>query len=218
MILEESGYTEMWQADRSAEAPGRLENLKELIRSMEEFESLDRLPRARLAGHGRRAEGEQRRASHHDAALGQGAGVRHRVPARLGGRPVPLQRTLDESGRAGLEEERRLAYVGLTRARKRAYIWFASNRRMHGLWQIDHALALPRRTAGGPCRGRRGTSSYGGYGAASAATAAAASTRRDPFDEHLLHARLAARPEEPRPGRRDRRLRQLRRPERRSRG
>src|SRR5690606_12551090 len=40
MILEESGYTDMWQQDRSADAPGRLENLKELIRSMEAFESL----------------------------------------------------------------------------------------------------------------------------------------------------------------------------------
>ena len=47
----------------------------------------------------------------------------------------PNQRALDESGRAGLEEERRLAYVGITRARRRAKIWFASNRRIHGLWQ-----------------------------------------------------------------------------------
>jgi len=71
---------------------------------------------------------------HHDAAFRQGAGIRHGVPARLGGRPVSHQRSLDESGRNGLEEERRLAHVGLTRARKRAKIYFATNRRIHGLW------------------------------------------------------------------------------------
>ena len=76
----------------------------------------------------------------------------------------PHQRTLDEQGRAGLEEERRLAYVGLTRARKRAKIYFASNRRMHGLWQIEHPVALPRRTARGRRRGdeRGGNGGFGG--------------------------------------------------------
>ena len=59
----------------------------------------------------------------------------------------PNQRALDESGRAGLEEERRLAYVGLTRARRRAKICFASNRRIHGLWQSTIPSPLPRRTA-----------------------------------------------------------------------
>ena len=68
----------------------------------------------------------------------------------------PHQRSLDESGRAGLEEERRLAHVGLTRARKRAKIYFATNRRMHGTVDLDHPLALPRRTAGGACRGEGG--------------------------------------------------------------
>ena len=83
----------------------------------------------------------------------------------------PNQRTLDEKGRAGLEEERRLAYVGLTRARKRAKIYFAANRRIHGLWQTT-SLALPRRTAGGPCRGQRAQAAS----AAMAATAPRAST------------------------------------------
>ena len=85
----------------------------------------------------------------------------------------PHQRALDEQGRAGLEEERRLAHVGLTRARKRAKIFFATNRRMHGLWIDQHPLALPRRAAGGARRGdgvegrlRR----RGGYGAARAST------------------------------------------------
>ena len=66
----------------------------------------------------------------------------------------PNQRALDESGRAGLEEERRLAHVGLTRARRRAKIYFASNRRIHGLWNVDPAEPLHRRVAGGACRGR----------------------------------------------------------------
>ena len=81
----------------------------------------------------------------------------------------PSQRTLDDQGRAGLEEERRLAHVGLTRARRRAKIYFAANRRMHGTVVVQHPLALPRRIAGGACRGDRrrkggfasGMSAYG---------------------------------------------------------
>ena len=76
----------------------------------------------------------------------------------------PHQRSLDDQGRAGLEEERRLAHVGLTRARRRANIYFASNRRMHGLWSVEHPVALPRRAAGGACRGRpRRKGGFGGY-------------------------------------------------------
>jgi DNA helicase-2/ATP-dependent DNA helicase PcrA len=88
IILDESGYTEMWKNDRSAEAPGRLENLKELIRGMEEYRVAALLPRTCRAGHGCRAERAARRRLDHDAAFGQGPGVRDRVPARLGGRPV----------------------------------------------------------------------------------------------------------------------------------
>ena len=80
----------------------------------------------------------------------------------------PSQRTLDDQGRAGLEEERRLGHVGLTRARKRAKIFFATNRRNHGMWTDQHPVALPRRAAGGECRGdgeqgrlRRRGSAYG---------------------------------------------------------
>ena len=67
----------------------------------------------------------------------------------------PHQRSLDENGRAGLEEERRLAYVGVTRARRRAKILFASNRRIHGLWQTHGPVALHRRSAGRSCAGGR---------------------------------------------------------------
>ena len=60
IVLDESGYTEMWQNDKSPEAQGRLDNLKELVRSMGEFENLGRLPRTYLAGDGRRAVGATR--------------------------------------------------------------------------------------------------------------------------------------------------------------
>ena len=86
IVLDESGYTEMWQKDRSADAAGRLENLKELVRSMDEFENLGGLPRTHLARDGHRQGREPGSGLDHDAAFRQGARIRHRVPARLGGR------------------------------------------------------------------------------------------------------------------------------------
>ena len=68
----------------------------------------------------------------------------------------PHQRSLDEQGRAGLEEERRLAYVGLTRAKRRAKIYFATNRRIHGLWQTTMPSRFLDESAGGACRSGRG--------------------------------------------------------------
>ena len=103
----------------------------------------------------------------------------------------PHQRSLDESGRAGLEEERRLAHVGLTRARKRAKIYFATNRRIHGMWTHDDALALPRRTAGGGCRGEGGRGRRRRLRHVGLRRFA---LRRDEFLRlELHHARLAAR-------------------------
>jgi DNA helicase-2/ATP-dependent DNA helicase PcrA len=135
MILDESGYTEMWQKDRTAEAAGRLENLKELVRSMEEFPDLT---------------GFLEHISLVMDAADKGAGERVSIMTLHAAKGLefetvflpgweeglfPHQRSLDESGRAGLEEERRLAYVGITRAKRRAKIYFATNRRIHGLWQ-----------------------------------------------------------------------------------
>src|SRR5438105_11247896 len=83
----------------------------------------------------------------------------------------PHQRTLDDAGRAGLEEERRLAHVGLTRARKRAKIYFATNRRMHGLWQTNipsrflDELPEPHVEVTEAQGGAFGFAGYGGYGA-----------------------------------------------------
>ncbi|MGB7076618.1 MAG: UvrD-helicase domain-containing protein, partial [Xanthobacteraceae bacterium] len=137
IILDESGYTEMWQKDRSADAAGRLENLKELVRSMEEFENLQGfLEHISLVM-------DNEKAAEADAVnimtLHSAKGLEFNTVFLPGWEEgvFPNQRTLDETGRAGLEEERRLAHVGLTRARKRARIWFATNRRMHGLWQTN---------------------------------------------------------------------------------
>nr|WP_271206089.1 UvrD-helicase domain-containing protein [Methylopila jiangsuensis] len=134
-VLEESGYTDMWTKDRSAEAQGRLENLKELVRSMEPFENLRGfLEHVSLVMDADAGRGE-------DAVtimtLHAAKGLEYDTVFLPGWEEglFPHQRALDESGRAGLEEERRLAYVGLTRARRRAKVWFASNRRIHGLWQ-----------------------------------------------------------------------------------
>ncbi|TCU25547.1 Rep family ATP-dependent DNA helicase [Rhizobium azibense] len=134
-IIEESGYTDMWKADKTAEAPGRLENLKELIRSMESFESL----RGFLEHVALVMDAEQN--ENLDAVsimtLHSAKGLEFDTVFLPGWEEglFPHQRSLDESGRAGLEEERRLAYVGITRAKRRCHIWFVSNRRIHGLWQ-----------------------------------------------------------------------------------
>ena len=134
IVLDESGYTAMWQADKSADAAGRLENLKELVRSMEEFENLAGfLEHISLVMDRDSAEGEQ---AVNIMTLHSAKGLEFDTVFLPGWEEglFPHQRALDESGRAGLEEERRLAHVGLTRARKRAKIYFATNRRIHGMW------------------------------------------------------------------------------------
>jgi len=134
IVLDESGYTEMWQKDRSADAAGRLENLKELVRSMEEFENLQGfLEHIALVM-------DTDRGGDTDAVsimtLHSAKGLEFDTVFLPGWEEglLPHQRSLDEEGRAGLEEERRLAHVGITRARKRAKIYFVSNRRMRGSW------------------------------------------------------------------------------------
>src|SRR5512143_3780892 len=137
IVLDESGYTDMWQKDRSADAAGRLENLKELVRSMEEFENLQGfLEHISLVMDREGAEAEQAVSL---MTLHSAKGLEFDnvfLPGWEEGL-FPSQRTLDEQGRAGLEEERRLAHVGLTRARRRAKIYFAANRRIHGLWSSN---------------------------------------------------------------------------------
>ena len=141
LILDESGYTAMWQADKSPEAPGKLENLKELVRSMEEFETLTGyLEHISLVMEAATNDNEDKVSI---MTLHAAKGLEFETVFLPGWEEglFPHQRSLDESGDKGLEEERRLAYVGITRAKIRATISFAGNRRTHGQWNS----ALPSR-------------------------------------------------------------------------
>jgi DNA helicase-2/ATP-dependent DNA helicase PcrA len=133
-VLDESGYTEMWQKDRSADAAGRLENLKELVRSMEEFENLQGFLEHISLVMDRDGGAEEEAVSLMTLHSAKGLEFDNVFLPGWEEGLFPSQRTLDEQGRAGLEEERRLAHVGLTRARKRAKLYFATNRRIHGTW------------------------------------------------------------------------------------
>jgi len=187
-VLDESGYTAMWQQDKAPDAPGRLENLKELIRALEEFENLGGfLEHISLVM-------DATEASQGDMVnimtLHSAKGLEFDTVFLPGWEEgvFPHQRALDESGQRGLEEERRLAYVGLTRARKNAHLSFAANRRIHNQWTAslpsrfidelpaDHieiateqGLYAGRGGVGGP-----GDSKYGGYGSRSSRFGAAA--------------------------------------------
>ena len=179
-ILEESGYMDMLTADKSAESEGRKENLKELSRSMEEFETLGGfLEHISLVMDRDSAEAS-------DAVtimtLHSAKGLEFNTVFLPGWEEslFPHQRSLDESGRAGLEEERRLAYVGITRGRKRVRISAAQNRRIHGLWQSAIASRfvdeLPPDVVEVIDRG----SAYGGYGYGGGA--ASRFNKADPFE------------------------------------
>ena len=134
IVLDESGYTEMWQKDRSADAAGRLENLKELVRSMEEFENLqgflEHISLVMDRDNGADADAVSLMTLHSAKGLEFDSVF---LPGWEEGL-FPHQRALDDQGRTGLEEERRLAHVGITRARRRAKLYFATNRRIHGTW------------------------------------------------------------------------------------
>ncbi len=140
-LLEESGYTAMWQADKSPEAPGRLENLKELLRALADFQSLagflDHV--ALVMENDENAEGDRLQIMTLHAAKGLEFDTVF-LPGWEEGL-FPSQRSLDEGGEKALEEERRLAYVGITRARKSAIISHAANRRIYGNW----SAAIPSR-------------------------------------------------------------------------
>ena len=179
-ILDESGYTAMWQADKSPDSPGRLENLKELVRSMEEFETLGGfLEHISLVMDRDTAEAE-------DAVsimtLHSAKGLEFDTVFLPGWEEglFPSQRTMDESGRAGLEEERRLAYVGITRARKRARLSVAQNRRINGLWQSAIPSRFLDELPADAVEVKDTGSSYGGYGYGGGATSRF--NKSDPFE------------------------------------
>ncbi|PKP85116.1 MAG: DNA helicase II, partial [Alphaproteobacteria bacterium HGW-Alphaproteobacteria-2] len=134
-ILDESGYTAMWQNDKTPEAPGRLDNLKELLKALEEFDTLQGfLEHVALIMDN---ESEAREARVTLMTLHAAKGLEFPVVFLPGWEDglFPSQRSMDENGVKGLEEERRLAYVGITRAEEHCTISFAGNRRVFGQWQ-----------------------------------------------------------------------------------
>ena len=134
-MLDESGYTEMWRQDKSIEAPGRLENLKELVRAMADFENLSGfLDHVSLVMENEE-QADADRISMMTLHAAKGLEFDHVFLPGWEEGVFPSQRTMDESGTKGLEEERRLAYVGLTRARRRAVVSHAANRRIYANWQ-----------------------------------------------------------------------------------
>ncbi len=135
VILDEAGYTEMWQNDKTPEAPGRLENLKELVKALEQFENLQGfLEHVSLIMDNETEEAVEKVSI---MTLHAAKGLEFPAVFLPGWEDglFPSQRSMDESGKKGLEEERRLAYVGITRAAQLCTISFASNRRVYGLWQ-----------------------------------------------------------------------------------
>jgi DNA helicase II / ATP-dependent DNA helicase PcrA len=135
LILDESGYTAMWQADKSPQSQARLENLKELVRFMDQFETMAGFLEHVSLVMDAEAKDDGDRVSL--MTLHAAKGLEFDVVFLPGWEEglFPHQRALDESGLDGLEEERRLAYVGITRAKKSARISFAQNRRMRGMYQ-----------------------------------------------------------------------------------
>ena len=133
-VLDESGYTEMWKASKAPEAPGRLDNLRELLVALESFDTLSAfLEHVSLVMENEESMVEDKV----NLMTLHGAKGLEFLTIFLPGWEeglFPHQRALDDSGAEGLEEERRLAYVGLTRARERAVVSFAANRRIYGSW------------------------------------------------------------------------------------
>ncbi len=140
-VLDESGYTAMWKLSKAPEATGRLENLKELLSAMEDFENLQGfLEHVSLVMENEASTSEDKVTL---MTLHGAKGLEFDTAFLPGWEEglFPHQRALDEGGTSALEEERRLAYVGITRARKKLMISFAANRRVYGNWQS----AIPSR-------------------------------------------------------------------------
>ncbi|MBF9034486.1 UvrD-helicase domain-containing protein [Rhodobacterales bacterium HKCCE2091] len=135
IVLDESGYTEMWQNVKTPEAPGRLENLKELVKALEGFDNLQGfLEHVSLIMDNESDDAEPKVTL---MTLHAAKGLEFPAVFLPGWEDglFPSQRAMDEEGLKGLEEERRLAYVGITRAEEVCTISFAGNRRVYGQWQ-----------------------------------------------------------------------------------
>ncbi len=143
-LLDESGYTAMYQAEKTAEAAGRLENLTELVRAMEEYESLGAFLEHVSLVMDNEASAEEPKVT--IMTIHAAKGLEFDTVFCVGWEEglFPSQRSLDEGGTASLEEERRLAYVAITRARRLAVVFHAANRRIYGQWNSS----LPSRFVG----------------------------------------------------------------------
>lgn len=133
-MLDESGYTEMWQRTTTPDAPGRLENLKELVATLDEFRSLEEfLEHVSLVMDRDRHEDTKRVSL---MTLHAAKGLEFACVFLPGWEEeiFPNGRALNEGGDSALEEERRLAYVGITRAKQRVWILRAITRRIHNRW------------------------------------------------------------------------------------
>lgn len=135
IVLDESGYTRMWKEDKSPDAAGRLENLKELVAALEQFDTLGGfLEHVSLVTDTANTDTDEMVSI---MTLHSAKGLEFPTVFLPGWEEgvFPSKRSLDEKGTEGLEEERRLAYVGITRARERAYIFHVNNRRIYNQWQ-----------------------------------------------------------------------------------
>ncbi len=135
LVLDDSGYLQMWKDDKSTEAEGKVENLKELSKALSEYDSLGQfLEHVALVMENAEDKGQDMVSL---MTLHAAKGLEYDVVFLPGWEEglFPHQRALDENGLKALEEERRLAYVGITRARKQCFISHASRRRIHGQWQ-----------------------------------------------------------------------------------
>lgn len=203
IVLDESEYTAMWQNDKTPEAPGRLENLKELIKALEAFENLQGfLEHVSLVMDNASEEAEDKISI---MTLHAAKGLEFPMVFLPGWEDglFPSQRSMDESGLKGLEEERRLAYVGITRAEEICTISFVGNRRIFGQWQSampsrfidelpeEHIEVLtPPGLYGG---GYGAASSTGGLGSGLESRAADANVYNSPGWKRL-QSRIADRP------------------------
>lgn len=134
LLLDESGYSSMLQVDRSADAAGRLENLSELVRAMEDYDSLEAFLEHVSLVMDRDSQEQGETVTIMTIHAAKGLEFDHVFLVGWEDGVFPSQRAMDEGGTASLEEERRLAYVAITRARRHAQIYHAANRRIYGQW------------------------------------------------------------------------------------
>jgi DNA helicase-2/ATP-dependent DNA helicase PcrA len=163
-ILEESGYVGMWRQDTAPDAPGRVENLKELVAALEDFDNLARFLEhvSLVTENDERIDVDQINIMTLHSAKGLEFDAVF-LPGWEEGL-FPHARALEDSGAEGLEEERRLAYVGLTRARRRAFVSYAASRRIYNRWQTMLPSRFVRELPGDMLETQPGQVQYGAVG------------------------------------------------------